>query len=365
MKKNILLTGASGYVGAMLADQLLKQEDVEFVIGIDKEKPDELLLEVLSNHKHKIFFIHKNLNDKSFVKDIEEIEKENNFKINTIIHTAWQIRELYGQKKKQWDWNVTGSDNVFDYAFDNKNINKLVHYSTVASYGAYPDNSTNYYFTESDNFRITDYLYAEEKRIVEEHLKSKYETAKNNWHGQVVIIRPAAITGPRGRFGRTRFGLQSALSGGLKREKSIAYKIVTLMTLFTPVTTKWLRQFVHEDDIVDLTIKSTLNKMPKDYDMFNICPPGDSVFAKDMAKAVNKKAIKIPPQAIRLAFFFAWHLTRGKVPTSKGSWKSYSYPIAVNGSKIANIFNYKYIMGPKEAFISEKGRYSDRYIKNN
>ena len=216
MKSNILLTGASGYVGAMLADQLLKDDKVGYVIGIDKEKADELLLEVEEKNKGRIFFIHKNLSDKSWRSDVEEIESKNNFKINNVIHTAWQIREMYGKKDKQWDWNIGGSDNVFDYVFKN-NIPKLVHFSTVASYGAYPSNSMDYKYKESDKFRKTDYLYAEEKRIAEEHLEEKYkEAVESGYTGQIVIIRPAAITGPRGRLGRIRFGLQSALSGGLK-----------------------------------------------------------------------------------------------------------------------------------------------------
>lgn len=363
MKKNILLTGASGYVGAMLADQLLRDKNVEYIIAIDKEKPDELLSEVIEKNPGKIFFIQENLGNKSWIKEVDSIQEKNNFKINSVIHTAWQIREMYGNKEKQWKWNIDGSNNVFDYVFEN-NIPKLVHFSTVASYGAYPDNKIDYKFKESDKFRETDYLYAEEKRIAEVYLEDKYNDAKKNgYKGQVVIIRPAAITGPRGRLGRIRFGLQSALSGGLDKEKSLAYKIVGKMTKFTPVTEKWLRQFVHEDDIVNLAMLSAMSDMPKDYEPFNVCPPGESVLGPDMAKAVNKKPIKLNPQMIRFVFFWMWHLTRGKIPTSKGGWKSYSYPIAVDGNRIAEVFNYKYTMGCKDAFVKNEGRYASRYVK--
>ncbi|NIP28200.1 MAG: hypothetical protein GWN55_11700, partial [Phycisphaerae bacterium] len=40
-------------------------------------------------------------------------------KPDTVIHTAWQIRAMYGKSKEQWRWNVVGSDKVFDFAIGN------------------------------------------------------------------------------------------------------------------------------------------------------------------------------------------------------------------------------------------------------
>jgi len=352
-KKNVLITGASGYVGVMLCDLLLNNPEIGMVIGIDKENIDAQL----KNHKHKdkFIFIHRNLADKAWV---DEMKK---FNIDIVIHTAWQIREMYGKKSLQWAWNVDGSDNVFDFVFKN-NISKLVHFSTVASYGAFSTNTTDHFYTEEEEFRKTDYLYAEEKRIAEVHLKDKYDHAINHGYtGQVVIIRPAAITGPRGRIGRVRFGLQSALSGTLKKEKSFIYDVISFMVSFVPVTKNWLRQFVHEDDIANVVIMSALNKMQNDYEIFNVSPPGEVVLGPDMAKAVNKRMLRIHPLLIRVAFFSMWHLSHGKVPTSRGAWKGYSYPIAVDGSKVTKLLGYHYKWNSKDAFTKLEGRYAEMY----
>lgn len=353
--KNVLVTGSSGYVGAILCDLLLKDDSIDRVIGIDKEEKNSLL----ENHPNinKFVFIHMNLADKTW---LDEIRK---YRCDVVIHTAWQIREMYGAKNLQWAWNVDGSNNVFDYVLKH-NIPKLIYFSTVASYGAFKENTIDHFYKETEKFRKTDYLYAEEKRIAEENLEKKYAEAKRaGYKGQVVIIRPAAITGPRGRVGRIRFGLQSALSGSLKGQKSFFYSLITAMVSFVPVTEKWLRQFVHEDDITNIVVDFVHKDYDFSYKAFNIAPPGPVVLGPDMAKAVNKKTIRVSPYLIRIAFFFMWHLSMGKVPTSRGAWKGYSYPIAVDGSELIRVTGYHYKYNSVEAFSNHEGRYADLYKK--
>ncbi len=357
----IFITGGAGYVGAMLADQFSERADVKEIILLDKEPFPEFL-----KGRPKITYIETNM----FNDDWQDKVRTKN--PDVVIHTAWSIREMYGDHATQWKWNVEGSDKVFDFAFATPSVKKLIHFSTVASYGAFKTNKTDYRFTEKDPFRKTDYLYAEEKRITEEHLEKKYEEAKKRGPAsassslagqvpQVCVLRPAAITGPRGRYMRVRFGLQSALSGQLKGSKSMAYRIISNMVAFVPATRLWVRQFIHEDDVNDIVSKIVFDNVSGEYEVFNICPSGDIVRANDMAKAVNKRTLPVTPQMMRLAFFFAWHLSRGRIPTSKGSWKSYSYPIAVDGSKITKMYGYVYKYEPLDAFVKMEGRYA-RYI---
>jgi nucleoside-diphosphate-sugar epimerase len=346
--RRIFITGAAGYVGAMLVDQFSKRDDVEAILGLDREPVPEL---IASNPK--LTYIQANLEDMDWQREAHD------FKPDTVIHTAWQIRMVYGHPEKSWIGNIEGSDNAFEFAFGNPHVRKLVYFSTVASYGAFKDNPIDHYFKEEEVFRKTKYMYAEEKRIVEERLKNLYD--KSDKKTQVFIVRPAAITGPRGRYMRIRFGLQSALSGMLKG--SFVYNVVNKLVFFVPATRKWLRQFVHEDDVNDIVEKLVFDEVQGNYEAFNLAPPGATVRPADMGKAVGKKVVYIHPYIIRVAFFIFWHLTRGKIPTSKGAWKGYSYPIAVSGEKVTKHLGYEYKHNSLDAFTRTTGRY-ESYAKS-
>ncbi len=358
MSKTLFITGGAGYVGAMLIHQFADRPDVAKIIALDKEPIPDLVKPYAASGK--LVWITSNLADSGWE---EIVSKE---RPDTVIHTAWQIREMYGNKPLQWKWNVEGSDRVFDYAFTHSEVKRLVHFSTVSSYAAYAENEIEHFFKESEPFRESDYLYAIEKKAAEDHLKEKYESLKKQGKTlpQVFVVRPAAITGPRGRYMRIRFGLQAALSGQLK-ENSL-HKLISLLVSWVPVTKKWCRQFIHEDDVADIVSLLTFSEnLAGDYEVFNICPPGDVVRGKDMAEAVGKRMLPVHPRLIQVVFFIMWHISRGKVPTSKGGWKSYSYPIAVDGSKLTKLFGYKYKYPSKEAFVRFVGRYTSLIPKEN
>jgi len=340
-KHTILITGAAGYIGAMLVERFAKHEDVEHVIGIDKEPvPDNF------NGQTKIAYLELNTID-------AWEEKVREYQPTIVIHTAWQIREMYGAQDVEWKWNIDGSDKVFAFALGEPSVARLIHFSTVASYGAYPSNTIEQRFTEDAAFRKMDYRYAEEKRITEGHLEDLYE--KSDKHTAVSIVRPAAITGPRGRFMRIRFGLQSALSGQLSG--SLVYRVVSAMVAFVPTTPAWLRQFIHEDDVAGIIERLAFGEKAGVYEVFNICPPGAVVRGADMAQAVGKRQLPVQPWMVRLAFSVFWHLTRGKIPTGRGAWKGYSYPIAVDGSRVTRVLGYEYQHAGLDAFRYTDGEY--------
>ena len=346
----IFITGAAGYVGAALSDQLSKRSDVAYVIALDRD-PKPALLE----GNEKVVWYMANTADTSWQDDVRRHHPD------VVIHCAWEIREMYGKRKLQWHWNVEGSLNVFSFAFTTPSVKRLIHFSTAAVYGASPANTIEHRFLENEPLRETEYSYGSEKRFVEKALRKRFEEGerKSDKIPVVSIVRPAAITGPRGRFMRLRFGLQSALSGRLP--PTFLNRIVSLLVSFVPATALWCRQFVHEDDVVDIVTALALGDNSKSFSVFNLAPQGEVVRAGHMAAAVAKKVLPVTPFMIRLGYFFAWHLTRGRIPTAPGVWRFYSYPIVLNGSKVTRELGIKYQFQSLEAFQSPRGRY-ERFV---
>ena len=133
------------------------------------------------------------------------------------------------------------------------------------------------------------------------------------------------------------------------------------MVSLVPATPWWVRQFIHEDDVTDIVATLAFKDAVDGYTVFNITPPGEPVLAPHMAKAVGKKILPVFPWMVRCAYFVFWHLSRGKVPTSRGVWRFYSYPIVMAGSKITQLLGYHYAYKSLDAFQYTKGRY-EHYI---
>ncbi len=343
MKHTLFITGAAGYVGAMLCDQFSKRDDVERIIGLDMEPMPDILV-----NTPKLTWVQANTSDGTWQ------EKVRAAKPDVVIHTAWQIRMLYRRNETTWKWNVDGSRAVFDFAFDTPTVTRLVHFSTASLYGAYPENTFDHLFAEDEPMREHQYLYGVEKIKAEEAL-NEVVAAHTGSQIRVAVVRPAAITGPRGRYMRVRFGLQSALSGQLKGG---VYGLVSALVSLVPATKGWVRQFIHEDDVNDIVaMLSFADWKGGQKEIFNITPTGRPVYAPDMARAVGKKVLPIQPWMARIAYFFFWHLTRGKIPTSPGSWRFYSYPIVMDGRKLTRVWGYQYQHESLDAFSRTTGRY--------
>ena len=322
VKMKVLITGSSGYIGSLLVNSWLNNPKIEKIVAIDSQEPKFLH----SKKNPKIQFIKQDVADVDF----DEIESG----IDAVVHAAYVIRKPYfkSSAKLQKRSNFEGAENVFNFAFKH-NIKKLIHFSTVAVYGANSENSLGRKFIESDPIGETIISYGVDKAAIERKLE---ELIKNyNPKTQVVSVRLGSVTGPFLKNTVKKSGLLSYLK---------AFP-------FVPVThDEGARQFIHEEDVVR-AINFFLSKdIGSKYAIFNLAPDGHLTF-EDIAKLSNKIALKIPKPIARLAFNLMWHLSFGKIPSAPGTINSYSYPILVDSSKISKL-GFKYLYSSKDAFLA-------------
>lgn len=314
----------------MLLERFSKDGRIKKITALDMRDP------FFKNAGEKVSYIKYNLGDPGWEERVLASGVP-----DVVIHSAYVIREGYGKKRKwQIKSNITAARRLFDFIFKN-NIPRLIHFSTVASYGALPSNTIAKKFREEDVLRESKYLYGADKKNIEEMLKNNYEKYKPST--QVFVIRPCAITGPRGQFIFKRFGLLRAIKFGLP---------------FVPITGKdSARQYVHEDDIFEVVRLMVYGEIAGQYEVFNLAP-GDFLLLKDMARSIGKISVRLPMFLGKLVFWALWHATRGKIPTVPASINSYTYPIIADGSKITR-FGFQYKFSAAEALKAENGYYKE------
>ncbi|MBI3632450.1 MAG: NAD-dependent epimerase/dehydratase family protein [Candidatus Vogelbacteria bacterium] len=319
----IMITGAAGYIGTMLCDQFSKSPDLEMIVAVDMAPMPELLRE-----NKKIVWITSNL-----YQNVWKIPALIN-KPEVVIHAAWQTREPYGRVELQNELNLTSSREVFEFAFKNQFVKKLIFLSDASVYGAFPDNNLEHFFSETDKLKELDTLSCQQKKEAERLLLDLYNMC--NEAKQVFVLRLASTYGPRGR--------------SIDKHDDLPF--------FPVANDKWCKQYVHEDDVTDVIAMFTFADFVKQntFEILNLAAT-DLILASEVAKILHKSLITLPPLVINFIFFLLWHLSRGKIPTSRGSWRLFCYPILIDGSKITKKFGFDYLYTSRESVASEDGRY--------
>lgn len=216
----ILITGATGFLGAELACQLLKTEDkIKCIKRATSTIPEQL--KPLSN---KIEWI---VADILNFADLEEAFKE----VTHVYHCAAIVSFDKSVEKKMTAINVEGTENVVNLC-NAYQIEKLVHVSSIAALG-----------TAKENKIITEDNYWDAYDKNGAYAISKYRAEMEVWRGiheglNAVIVNPSVIIGEhatdrgtRKIFSTVKKGLKYYTSGatGLVDVKDVAYAMIKLM----------------------------------------------------------------------------------------------------------------------------------------
>jgi len=322
----ILVTGAGGYIGGMLVEKLLKTYPDVFIIGIDLLPEPEKWKD-----EKRVFWIKGDLAKNFWQEKVLSLGK-----LDVLVHCAFRIRTPFGKVKAYEKNNLLASKNVFEFAFQN-NIPHLVYLSTVSSYGARKENIGRL-IKEEEPFLETKNPYGYQKKLVEEELKNLFE--KYQPSTKVTVLRLNSVTGPKGQSLSSKFGLITFLK--------------KLLPFVLELNTHWARQFVHEDDVLEIIFLS-FNRDGENFAVYNVAP-SQFLEVGEIAKILNKKTIHLPIWFVKLGLFLLWPISFGKLIPPQAV-DGLVYPINVDGSKVEKELGFHYRYSAKDAFLGQVGNY--------
>lgn len=277
LKKKVLITGGSGFLGVHLARKLLRQNYEVTLFDIAPLDAKDLIGKV-----------------KCIKGDIRNIRNVSNaFKNqNYVVHAAAAL-PILREKKIIFDTNINGTKNALDASLKNK-IKRFIFISTTAVYGIpkhLPEKETN---------PLDPIGYYGESKVAAEKLCLEY--AKNEL--SVNILRPKSFLGPE-RLGVFELWFEA---------------IFTNHGVFILGDGNNKYQLLAVSDVVDAIIKAMESKI--DGEIFNIGASKFKTWKKDLGAVIKyaeskSKIIKLPTfpsqlllgllEMLNLSPIAAWH----------------------------------------------------------
>ena len=187
--KNILITGAAGFIGSNLLEKLLNEDN--FILIIDNfndyySGKEEQLYKILENYSFKKDYdiIKGDLINKTIFQVI-------NYDIDIIFHLAAQASVLYSIDNaiEISNNNINSTVNVYEYAL-NQDVEKIIYASSSSVYG-----NPLYTPVDEDHPKNPISPYAVSKLCGEIYANYYYR----QYHLPVIILRFYTVYGPRGR----------------------------------------------------------------------------------------------------------------------------------------------------------------------
>ena len=177
---NILITGASGFIGSFLAEEALKR-DLDVFAGLRKSSSRRYLQD------SRIRFVELDFTDKTRLKETLLEQKQKGIHFDTIIHNAGLTKAR--KKEDFYRVNYRFTKNFIEALTETGTVPlKFIYISSLAAYG--PGNELSMKPVMLDDI----------PKPVDEYGKSKLESEKyiRSLNGfPWLIIRPSGVYGPR------------------------------------------------------------------------------------------------------------------------------------------------------------------------
>lgn len=318
----ILVTGATGFLGAELVLQLLGEVDKVRCI----KRSSSVVPKILLPYSQRIEWAEADILDFSALEDAFE-------DIRQVYHCAAIVSFDKKDREMMMNINVTGTENIVNLCLANE-VEKLVHVSSVAALG-----------NVKPGEEVTEKNYWDAYDKNGDYAVSKYRGEMEVWRGinegfNAVIVNPSVIigenlgeTGSGKMFSAVRNGLDYYTSGatGFVDVKDVAFAMISLMN----------SDIVEERFILNsenYTFKDFLTKIAIG---FNINPPQKEAkrwvlkvlsLTSSFISLFSKKSVGLSADLIKSAFNTT-HYSNKKIISAIGM--SFT-PIDLSIAKTAN-----------------------------
>jgi len=264
--KNILITGAAGYLGRLLLEKMQKKQAEEAplewqIIATDiREVPEE---------EQKAGTIYKTIDIRST--ELAELLKK--YEVDAVVHLAAIVTPPKNSTRQfLYDVEVLGTKNVLD-ACVAAGVQKFIVTSSGAAYGYYADNAE--WLTEGDAIRGNEeFAYAYHKRLVEELLAEYRQTQPQL---KQLIFRVGTILGRTTNNQITNLFDKSFLLGVRGSDSPFV--------------------FIWDEDMVNCLLKAVFSDK---IGIYNVAGDG-ALSVQELAKILQKPCVKLPASFIRTA----------------------------------------------------------------
>ncbi len=302
----VAVTGASGYIGTLLLQQLEELGQARRLVAID--------LRPLALPIHNISVYRKDLTE-----SIEDVLLTH--RVSTLVHLAFITRR--GRNRREVNTirqtNLDTLRSVLESCLRAR-VKHFVYLSSHTVYGAHSDNSIP--LTEGAPLRPSpDFPYGYDKYLSEQMIQ---EFAEQNPDLKITVLRSCIVLGPTADNYVTRAFFRPWLAA--------------IQDYNPPI------QFLYEDDLARLLIIIIDRGVSG---VFNVAGEG-IVFYREMAEIINSKLIELPAFLGYPLIQLTWHLRLQRDSTAAGL-DLVRYPIVLSTSKLRQATGYRFWHTSKEA----------------
>ena len=305
----VAVTGASGYIGSRLLQELEQQETLEKIVAIDLRSPSSPLHNMISRKR-------------DVAQPLDDLFKE--LSVDTVVHLAFNMRtgRNYREVADIRNVNLQGLNNVLKSCTTSK-VRLLIYLSSHTVYGAHRDNPIPI-IEEAAMRPIASFQYSMDKYLSEQVLG---DYSRGNSQTSVTILRTCVVMGPSADNFVSRALFKPVLIGVWGHDPPL--------------------QFVHEYDLARLLRLLIMEPQPGVYNV-----AGESVVSyTKLARLSRRKLVFLPPVIAYPLTQIAWKLGVQKDSPAAGL-DFVRYPMVISTAKLKKETGFQFHFTSEEALTA-------------